>query len=189
MPPEEVWTRLICFYEPICPIGLLGRCFWLSALFYYQDCSDVLGTQWTLWSRRPHQRRLQFPSTYSHVRSGPVAFAVTDRCAHINPASTPSATPTVPATGATSGETRSDKERVTNASVSGSDLTDLVSGNSAFAFDLYHALGEKDGNLFYSPYSISVALAMTYAGARGETERQMADTMHYRLSQESFTTR
>ena len=101
-----------------------------------------------------------------------------------NPTSTPSATPTVPATSATSGETRSDKERVTNASVSGSDIADLVSGNSAFAFDLYHVLGEKDGNLFYSPYSISVALAMTYAGARGETERQMADTLIYRLPQE-----
>ena len=103
-----------------------------------------------------------------------------------NPTSTPSATPTVPATGATSGEVRSDKERVTNASVSGSDLADLVSGNSAFAFDLYHALAENEGNLFYSPYSISVALAMTYAGARGETERQMADTMHYRLSQDKL---
>ena len=101
-----------------------------------------------------------------------------------NPASTLSATPTVPATSATSGETRSDKERVTNVSVSDSDLADLVSGNSAFAFDLYHALAEEEGNLFCSPYSISAALAMTYAGARGETERQMADTMSYRLPQD-----
>ena len=75
---------------------------------------------------------------------------------------------------------------MTNVSVSDSDLADLVSGNSAFAFDLYHALTEKDGNLFYSPYSISTALAMTYAGARGETERQMADTMHYLLPQEAL---
>ena len=81
-------------------------------------------------------------------------------------------------------ELHSARERVTNVSVSDSDLADLVSGNSAFAFDLYHALAEEEGNLFYSPYSISAALAMTYAGARGETEQQMADTMSYRLPQD-----
>ena len=42
---------------------------------------------------------------------------------------------------------------------------------------------ERKGNLFFSPYSISIALAMTYAGARGETERQMADTLHFTLPQ------
>lgn len=78
----------------------------------------------------------------------------------------------------------SDKQRVTLPSVAASDLTELVDGNSAFAFDLYKALSAKDGNLFYSPYSISLALAMTYAGARGETEQQMADTLHYILSQD-----
>jgi serpin B len=75
----------------------------------------------------------------------------------------------------------SDKLRVTSPNVTTSDLSDLVSGNSAFAFDLYQALREKEGNLFYSPYSISLALAMTYAGARGETEQQMADTLHFLL--------
>ena len=64
------------------------------------------------------------------------------------------------------------------------EIADLVEGNSAFAFDLYRALGAEDGDLFYSPYSISLALAMAYAGARGETERQMAETLHYLLSQE-----
>jgi len=77
----------------------------------------------------------------------------------------------------------SDKERVTSPDVGTSDLTYLVDGNTAFTFDLYQALSEKDGNLFYSPYSISLALAMTYAGARGETERQMADTLHFILTQ------
>ena len=60
----------------------------------------------------------------------------------------------------------------------------LVNGNTAFAFDLYHALAFQAGNLFYSPYSISLALAMTYAGARGETERQMADTLGFNLARD-----
>jgi len=80
---------------------------------------------------------------------------------------------------------QSDKERVTSPNVSTSDLVELVNGNSAFAFDLYHFLRkEKDGNLFYSPYIISLALAMTYAGARGETAQQMADTLHFTLPQD-----
>jgi len=75
-------------------------------------------------------------------------------------------------------------ERDTSPDVGEGDLTELVSGNSVFAFDLYQALRDETGNLFFSPYSISVALAMTYAGARGETEQQMAETLHFTLSQE-----
>ena len=82
-------------------------------------------------------------------------------------------------------EVRSSKERVTPTSVTDSDLTELVQGHSSFAFDLYHALGNNE-NIFYSPYSISTALAMTYAGARGDTERQMAYTLHYLLPQETL---
>jgi len=79
---------------------------------------------------------------------------------------------------------QSDKPRSTSPDVTASELTELVDGNTAFAFDLYQALSEEEGNLFYSPYSISVALAMTYAGARNETEQQMADTLHFTLPQE-----
>jgi len=78
----------------------------------------------------------------------------------------------------------SDKPRETAPDVSEADLALLIEGNSAFAFELYQALKGEEGNLFYSPYSISVALAMTYAGARGETAQQMADTLNFILEQE-----
>jgi serpin B len=78
----------------------------------------------------------------------------------------------------------SGKPRETSPDVSQADLDLLIEGNSAFTFDLYQALKEQDGNLFYSPHSVSVALAMTYAGARGETAEQMAATLQFLLEQE-----
>jgi serpin B len=78
---------------------------------------------------------------------------------------------------------QSDKERITSRDVSSSEQALLVEGNSAFAFELYQALKGQGGNLFYSPYSISLALAMTYAGAHGETAQQMADTLQFLLEQ------
>ncbi|RPI49153.1 MAG: serpin family protein, partial [Chloroflexi bacterium] len=68
----------------------------------------------------------------------------------------------------------------------GEDLPALVEGNTLFALDLYRALREQEGNLFYSPYSISAALAMTYAGARGQTEEQMARALRFDLPQETL---
>ena len=55
----------------------------------------------------------------------------------------------------------------------------VVKGNNEFALELYAKLREREGNLFFSPYSISTALSMTYAGARGETETQMAEVLHF----------
>ena len=48
-----------------------------------------------------------------------------------------------------------------------------------FGVDLYQRLRDRPGNLFFSPYSISTALAMTCAGARGDTETQIAKTAHF----------
>ena len=59
-----------------------------------------------------------------------------------------------------------------------------VEDNTAFALDLYAQLKKQEGNLFFSPYSISTALAMTYAGARGNTATQMAEVMHFGLEPE-----
>ncbi len=64
------------------------------------------------------------------------------------------------------------------------DQDSVVESNHRFAFDLYSQVGKSDGNLFFSPFSISTALAMTYAGAKGNTEAQMAHTLHFSLSQE-----
>jgi serpin B len=62
--------------------------------------------------------------------------------------------------------------------------TGLVKGNNAFCFDLYQQLKKQEGNLFFSPYSVSTAMSMTYAGARGKTAKEMAEVMHFTLSQE-----
>jgi len=75
---------------------------------------------------------------------------------------------------------RADAARVTRPDVPAQELAELVRGNNGFAVDLYRALREQEsGNFFYSPFSISIALAMTWAGARGETEREMADVLHF----------
>jgi serpin B len=64
------------------------------------------------------------------------------------------------------------------------DASELVAGNTAFALDIYAAVRQDaDGNLIFSPYSVSQALAMTYAGAGGETAAQMAETLSFRLQQ------
>lgn len=58
------------------------------------------------------------------------------------------------------------------------DITShLVDCNTQFAFNLYGQLKDVDGNLFISPFSISTAMAMTYAGARGQTAEQMRKTL------------
>ncbi|MEM4202240.1 MAG: serpin family protein [Candidatus Hadarchaeum sp.] len=64
------------------------------------------------------------------------------------------------------------------------DQAELVDGNSSFALDLYRVVRGSEGNLFFSPYSISLALAMTYAGARGFTAQEMAEVLHFTLPQE-----
>jgi serpin B len=83
-----------------------------------------------------------------------------------------------------SSEAKSGLKRIADPAVPADDLSALVQGNNAFALDLYHSLRSDDGNLAFSPYSLSVALAMPYAGARGQTEIQMAQALHYTLPQD-----
>ncbi len=63
----------------------------------------------------------------------------------------------------------------------------LVAGNTDFALRLYQEIRTTEkGNFLFSPYSISQALAMTYAGARGETEKQMASALSFSLRQDEL---
>ncbi|NLX12483.1 MAG: serpin family protein [Phycisphaerales bacterium] len=55
-----------------------------------------------------------------------------------------------------------------------------------FALELYAKLKAGDSNIFYSPYSISTALAMTWAGARGATAEQMAGVLHFERAAEEI---
>jgi serpin B len=80
----------------------------------------------------------------------------------------------------------SDKQRITTPDVPTEDQSALVNGNTAFSLDLYQQVKNKPGNLFYSPFSISMALAMTWAGARTDTEKAMAGTLHFDLSQDKL---
>jgi serpin B len=80
-------------------------------------------------------------------------------------------------------EARSEKPRLAADAPAVESVPTLVAGNTEFALDLYGALFDGHENLFLSPHSLSMALAMTYAGARGETERQMAEALHFSLPQ------
>ncbi|WP_437718994.1 serpin family protein [Sorangium sp. So ce448] len=79
----------------------------------------------------------------------------------------------------------SEKQRILAPSVPDADRKALADGNTAFALDLYAKLGSDPGrNVFYSPYSVASALAMAYAGARSETEAEMASALRFTLPQE-----
>ncbi len=58
------------------------------------------------------------------------------------------------------------------------DVDSVVEANNAFALDLYRMMKTGGGNIFFSPWSISTALTMTYEGARGETADEMRTVLH-----------
>lgn len=58
-------------------------------------------------------------------------------------------------------------------------IKSVVTANNQFAFELYSEYKSKEGNIFFSPYSISTALAMTYEGARGKTAEEIQSVFHF----------
>ena len=127
-----------------------------------------------------------------------IAFAMLTACAGpVSPVNTPGTTPVTSPTSTPGSISNpqptaveiSNKPHDTNPAATQDELAKLVSGNTAFALDLYQALLKSNsGNLFYSPYSISIALAMAQAGARGDTLQQMNSVMHYTLPGNSLHT-
>ena len=93
---------------------------------------------------------------------------------------------------ACSGDSPEDSPEVTGDPLSARRLPDeirpdaatVVQGNNAFAFEMYKSLrSDEKGNLFFSPFSISTAFAMVYAGARGETGNEIARVFHFSTDQ------
>jgi serpin B len=76
---------------------------------------------------------------------------------------------------------RSNVAYLTTSDVADSDLEAIQKAQRAFALDLYREIAgnaEPGDNLLVSPYSVATILAMTYAGARGNTQEQMASVLH-----------
>jgi serpin B len=89
---------------------------------------------------------------------------------------------------ASSGSSISKKALITDVN----DMNAVVSGNIDFALSLFDRLKDDEnaiapkGNLFFSPYSISNALAIVYGGTRGQTKEQIAAALHFTLPDQNF---
>jgi serpin B len=76
----------------------------------------------------------------------------------------------------------------TESALSADESAQFGRDGRAFAFELFRELRSEQGNLFFSPYSVSTALAMTYAGAQGDTAAELQDALHFGLGQERVHT-
>ena len=102
-------------------------------------------------------------STIKNNRAG----AVTDTIPHNQPAINHQAPPI--------------EEKVLISTPEG--IAEIITANNQFAIAMYQQINgqpdQADKNVFFSPYSLSTAMAMLYAAAEGETKAQIQKTFHY----------
>lgn len=91
---------------------------------------------------------------------------------------------TVDVTPVEGGLVKSDVALETSPQVNPDQLAGLAEGNIAFASDFYALLKEKDGNIIFSPFSISLAISMATAGAETTTEEVMMNALRMTLPEE-----
>ena len=85
-------------------------------------------------------------------------------------------------------EPASSSEISEDISASEDEIMAVVDANNQFAFELYSEYKTKAGNIFFSPFSISTALAMTFEGARGQTADEMQEVFHFPADEKSRQT-
>jgi len=107
-------------------------------------------------------------------------------CKSANGEPTPAPTPTPAPVGDDTKLVSSGYTRNQNPDVTPAEVEEQVRANTDFAVDLFQYLVQSNDNLFFSPYSISVALAMTYAGAEGQAKTDMASVLHFNLPDEKL---
>lgn len=140
----------------------------------YSKTFILISTLFILAACDPKQTEVTLPQ--------PASPAVSEVRTAQTPPATTSATESASAANSASA---ADSASATD-SASAADLHTLVQDNNQFAFDLYAQINSTPGNLFFSPYSLSTALAMTYLGSRHNTAREMAQAMRYTLGQDKL---
>ena len=66
------------------------------------------------------------------------------------------------------------------------DFNSFVKGNNQFSIELYQQLSKENGNLFFSPISISVILAMICAGAERKTKKEIKEVFHFKTKEKEL---
>lgn len=107
--------------------------------------------------------------------AAPLALAALTACSPDAPANPPSTPPSTAPSRPAPPETPTMKIDTPEAQA---DAKAVVAGNTRFALDVLSKLGDGDDNVAFSPLSLSVALAMTHAGAEGATAGEMAKALH-----------